>query len=358
MVKNITMKDFHEPHLTTRKLDPENQETPIQFVREWMTPEKFIYLRNHFKYPVFTENFYRLQIDGAIDQPMVFNYRDLLTMPSQTLVTVIECSGNKRVYFRPRVYGEQWHDGAISQVVWKGVPLNYLLSLIRMRDSAKEIVFEGHDRGNRPDIPGVFPFARSVPLSKAMHPDTIIAYELNGKPIPYKHGFPLRLIVPGWYGMAWVKWLKRISVVEHPFSGPFQVVDYNYYPLRDSSLNKRPVTSVRINSIIQQPLNFSTLSRGQYHIQGLAWTGEGEIIAVEVSTDNGETWKDAKLQRDSTQPYSWIFWNYQWKVFKSGEYTIMSRAYDSYGHSQPFKAEWNQKGYGYNGVAIIKVKVG
>ncbi len=352
------MRDFKaEPHLTTGNLYPENQETPIRFLRDWTTPENLIYIRNHFSYPVLTNNFYQLQIDGEIKQPTIFHYEDLLTMPSRTLVTVIECSGNKRAYFRPRVYGEQWQDGAISQAVWKGVSLNYLLLMTGIKDSAFEVVFEGHDAGRRKDIPGIFSFARSLPLEKALHPDTIIAYEVNGAPIPYKHGYPLRLIVPGWYGMAWVKWLKRISVIDHLFTGPFQAIDYNYYPYKDSDRNKKPVTTININSIIQYPMNLSILNTGNHNIKGLAWTGKGVMTAVEVSTDNGVTWDFAKLQRDPSQVYSWVLWNHQWNVHNQGEYTVMSRAYDSYGRSQPEAAAWNRKGYGYNGIPITRVKV-
>lgn len=350
-------KRLVKPYLTTRKLYPENQETPIHFIHNWITPDELVYSRNHFAYPNLSDRAFFLPVDGEIEEPVIFQYADLLNMPSRRLVMTLECSGNQRAYFEPKVFGEQWEEGAISQGIWRGAPLSDLLNIARLKPSAKEIVFVGHDYGKRTDMYGVVPFARSLPLDKAIHSDTLVAYEYNGQPIPYKHGYPLRLIVPQWYGMASVKWLRRIIVIDHEFQGPFQVVDYNYYPYEDSDAGKSPVTTINVNSIVQQPLDYSILDTGIHQIQGIAWTGKGIITQVQISINGGKDWDDTVLQQDAAEPYAWTFWSYTWHATEKGEYTIMARAKDTFGRIQPFVAKWNKKGYGYNAVSSIKVKV-
>jgi len=345
------------PFLQTHKLNPENQETPIKFLREWITPEEYFFLRNHFSYPDVDERNYSVTIDGEVYNSKVFQIDDLLQMSSKSFVVSLECSGNKRAFFDPEIYGTQWKEGALSQGIWKGVPLRILLEHIGIRNNAKEVVFEGHDHGTRKDIPGDYSYARSLPLGIALHPDTIIAYELNGKPIPYKHGHPLRLIVPGWYGMAWVKWLKRITIISGKFSGPFQAIDYNYYPEKNSDMGKHPVTFKNINSTILSPLNLSNLNNEPHWIEGVSWTGKGTVTEVEISTDGGSEWHKTDLKRYPNQPFAWVYWSYYWKPSRKGEYSIMSRARDSRGRIQPLEPYWNRKGYGYHAVSKIRVKV-
>jgi DMSO/TMAO reductase YedYZ molybdopterin-dependent catalytic subunit len=277
-------------------------------------------------------------------------------MPSKTIKVVLECSGDKRELFEPKVYGEQWGSGAISQGIWKGISLRTLLQYTGLIDPAKEIVFEGYDNGQRPDSNQIFNFSRSLPIEKALEPDTIIAYEYNHKPIPFKHGFPLRLIVPGWYAMASVKWLKKITVIDNEFNGPFQTVDYIYYPNNDSDRGKFPVTTINVNSTIQYPLNMQLLHPGTYKINGIAWTGKGMLTKVEISLDDGQTWDTCQLSSTS-EKYTWCSWSYNWEAPKKGEYIIKSKATDSYGNVQPVNPLWNRKGYGYNAIDRIKVKV-
>lgn len=345
------------PYLITRSLYPENQETPIEFLQEWQTEESLFYRRNHFGYPRLSESSYFLPVLGHVQQHKMFSYQDLIRMPSKTITVSLECAGNQRSLFSPQVYGEQWEKGAVSQGTWKGVPLAYLLTQTGLHSSTKEVVFEGYDFGKRKDMDGTFFYGRSLPLSKALHPDTIIAYELNGKPIPYIHGYPYRLIVPQWYAMASVKWLKRIMVIDHEYQGPFQKIDYQYYsdPQRDTG--KIPVTVTNVNSIIQQPLPLQLLDEGIHEIKGLAWTGWGSIQQVEISVDGGRSWDAAKLVYSSAQPYAWTLWSYTWEVHKKGEYVIQSRAKDTQGRIQPVQPFWNRKGYGYNAIAEVKVKV-
>jgi DMSO/TMAO reductase YedYZ molybdopterin-dependent catalytic subunit len=277
-------------------------------------------------------------------------------MPSRTIKVVLECSGDRRELFEPKVYGEQWGKGAISQGVWKGVSLKTFLQYTGLLDNAKEIVFEGYDHGERPDSNQLFNFSRSLPIEKALDPETIIAYEYNNQPIPFKHGFPLRLIVPGWYAMASVKWIKKITVINKEFKGPFQAIDYVYYPNNENDNGKFPVTTIKINSTIQYPLNMKVLHTGIYDIKGIAWTGNGKISKVDISMDGGLTFKACKLT-SSTEKYSWVRWNYKWEAMTKGEYTLISRAADSNGNVQPANPMWNRKGYGYNAMDSIKVKI-
>lgn len=342
------------PYLTTKSLTPENQETPIQFINGNTVGEALFYRRNHFAYPFSYSLF--LPIEGSVICPNAFSIQDIYSLPSREIKVLLECSGNKRELFEPKVYGEQWGKGAMSQGVWKGVSLKTLLQYTGVVPTAKEIVFEGYDYGTRPGDEHSIHFSRSLPLEKAFDPDIIIAYAYNHQPIPFKHGFPLRLIVPNWYAMASVKWLKKIMVIDEPFKGPYQSEDYMYYPHKENDREKIPVTTMNVNSTIQYPLDMQILSTGTYEISGIAWTGNGEITRVEISLDGGHTWGLCK--RTSTPGhYTWISWTYTWTVDQPGEYSIRTKATDSSGNMQPEKPFWNRKGYGYNAVDVIKVKV-
>ncbi|WP_160725790.1 sulfite oxidase [Bacillus sp. USDA818B3_A] len=354
------MRNFHQPevkpYLITKSLTPENQETPIHFINGDIVDHSLFYRRNHFSYPHFTSSFYFLSIRGLVPAPRTFSLQEIYSLPPRTIKTVLECSGDKREFFEPKVFGEQWEKGAISQGIWKGVSLRTLLQYTGLMDSAKEILFEGYDYGERPNSDQVVHFSRSLPIEKALEPDTIIAYEYNNQPLPFKHGYPFRLIVPGWYAMASVKWIKSITIIDKEFKGPFQAVDYVYYPNKENDSGKFPVTTINVNSTIQSPLNRQLLNTGIYPIKGIAWTGNGNIVKVELSLDDGQTWETCQLTSTSEE-YSWVSWNYQWDVRKKGEYTLKSKATDSHGNVQPSKPYWNRKGYGYNAIDSVNVKV-
>ena len=343
---------MNRPYLITKSLTPENQETPIQFITDHIVETPLFYRRNHFPYPAFLSSYYWLPIDGHVHSPKVFTMQEILALPSKTNKVILECAGNKRGRFEPKVFGEQWGKGAISQGIWKGVPLRALLQQTGYLDSSKEVVFEGYDFGERADTNQIHYFSRSLPLEKALHPDTIIAYEYNHQPISFKHGYPLRLIVPEWYAMASVKWLKKITVIDHEFSGPFQAIDYVYCLNNE----KIPVTTIHVNSTIQNPLDRQVVNTGLHQITGIAWTGTGRITNVEVSLDGGVTWALAELNQPHGN-YAWVKWSYNWYANHQGEYTILSKAIDSEGHVQPQGAIWNPKGYGYNAMDMIHIKV-
>ncbi|MFJ9385155.1 sulfite oxidase [Peribacillus sp. NPDC101481] len=346
-----------KPYLLTRSLQPENQETPIHFINNDSMENQLFYRRNHFAYPTLSYSNYWLPINGLVSAPLLLSMQDILQYPSKTVEVVLECSGDKRNLFEPKIFGEQWGKGAISQGRWKGVPLRRLLELSGIGEGAKEVVVEGYDYGNRKDLDEIYTYTRSLPIEKALHPDTIIAYEYNNQPIPFKHGYPLRLIVPQWYAMASVKWIKQISVIDSTFNGPFQTIDYVYYPNKDNDQGAFPVTRININSTIQKPLDMEIVNTGKHLIKGIAWTGKGVITKMEISLDGGYTWRNADILRRQNIDYGWVSWSFEWTILEEGEYTIKSRATDSFGQIQPNFPFWNKKGYGYNAIDQIKVKV-
>ncbi|WP_281280054.1 sulfite oxidase [Alteribacter natronophilus] len=295
-------------------------------------------------------------MNGHVENPRWFSLQDLYSLPAVTVPALLECAGNKRKLFEPEVYGEQWEKGAISQGYWTGVRLKTLLEVTGIKAGAAEVVTEGMDRGKKPGTEGTVSFVRSLPLEKALHEDTIIAYAHNNQPIPFKLGYPLRLIVPGWYAMASVKWLRQIRVSEEPFTGPFQTEDYVYYPEKDSDEGAFPVTEIKTDSSILQPVQRDILPSGTHTIEGIAWSSTGGIDRVEVSTDGGSSWSEAEHNPDQ-EGYHWTRWSLEWPDVQPGEYTILSKAVDASGGTQPETAFWNRNGYGYNAVDRVEVKV-
>ncbi|RXI95662.1 sulfite oxidase [Anaerobacillus alkaliphilus] len=347
------MELSNKPYLTTRSINPENQETPIKFLKTETIPTTYFFRRNHFQYPTILNDNFFLPITGQVKMPIVFQYSQIVQMETTAIKCFLECAGNKRSKFNPPVFGEQWEEGAISQGEWKGISLSCLLEITGIAADAREVVFVGYDYGKQEDIEHHIPFARSLPLEKAIHPDTIIAYEYNGRPLTYKHGFPFRLIVPGWYGMASVKWLKKIILIDDTFKGPFQTDDYVYYPKLSDPY---PVTMVNVNSLIQKPLDYEIIDEGVTLIEGIAWSGESEVTNVDISF-NGQQWVDAILIGETLDKTNrWTKWKFHWNAPK-GEHTIYCRASDSKGRKQPLEPMWNKKGYGYNAITKIRVKV-
>ncbi|GEK57567.1 sulfite oxidase [Marinococcus halophilus] len=345
-----------ELYLKTLSQEPENQETPIPFIgMEHVHPSLF-YRRNHFTYPEAPAE--GITVDGLVESPGFFSLADIHALPSRTVETVLECAGNKRSLFEPKAFGEPWGKGAVSQGKWKGVPLKVFLEAAGWnKEAAVEVITVAGDKGERPDKKDIYAYARSLPVEKAADPDTIIAYEYNGRPLSFKHGAPLRLIVPGWYAMASMKWMERITVSKDAFDGPFQSIDYVYYPHKNSRKDAFPVTTMNVNSIIQSPADMEIKKEGTQVIEGIAWSGEAVIEQVEVSTDGGQTWGEARLEHQSGTAYTWTKWAFEWQEAEAGEYTVMARACDAQGRQQPMQAFWNQKGYGYNAVEEIQVKL-
>lgn len=329
--------------------EPDNCETPIHDAQDFLTPKNLYYRRNHFPYPSYPSFSWPLIIEGKVKQKRSFSESQLRAMPSRSLVMVMECAGNKRTLFSPKPKGLPWGEGAISQGKWKGVSLRYLLKLTGIDSSVIEVIFQGADQLN-----GVC-YERSLPLDKALHQDTLIAYEMNDDPIPFHQGYPYRVIVPDWYAMASVKWLTRIILTDQAFTGPFQTEDYLYIPKYKPHSKPIPVREKRVNTIIQEPRHLDILSMGTHTIRGIAWSGTGMITRVEVSVDEGNRWEEAEFISHDHHPYAWKYWKWDWEISRQGTHSIWIRATDSSGRIQPEKPEWNQRGYGYNGYANIQV---
>jgi DMSO/TMAO reductase YedYZ molybdopterin-dependent catalytic subunit len=282
-------------------------------------------------------------------------------MPRETRIATLECAGNSRVFLVPQVEGAQWELGAAGNAEWTGVPLRALLERAGLSDDACEVVFEGADGGipqHPPRPPGRIPYTWSVPRAKALQPEVLIAYRMNGADLPRDHGFPVRAVVPGHYGMASVKWLTRIEAVREPFLGYWQTTDYAYW----ASLNGKPVRralgEMQIKSQIARPRVYETLPTNRiYTICGAAWTGESEVTEVVVSTDGGQTWAHAEFL-DPMRRHAWRRWKLDWLTPKQpGRYTLLARAGDAAGLAQSSAHDQNYGVYVINHCLPIEVFV-
>ena len=324
--------------MIVREKNPVNLEMPFGSVGSFITPVDRFYVRCHFPIPEIAEHTWRLKIGGEVRQELELTLDDLRAMKSLTLTSFMECAGNGRTFLEPQRDGAQWEGGAVGNAVWTGVPLAALLKRAGLKPSACDIILEGADEGEIKDPPkpaGKFRYARSLPVAKAMD-DVLLAYAMNDAPLTPAHGFPLRAIVPGWYGMAAVKWITTITVPPAPWSGYFQTIDYAYWEQGPGGPSLVPITTARIKSQIARPEFAEMVPAGRpYRIHGAAWTSDAQIVRVEVTTDEGKTWQDAHLLGDPLCN-AWRLWEYVWNVpDQPGRTVVMSRATDSAGRTQP-----------------------
>lgn len=340
--------------LIPRKMNPDNLESPINVINSWITPNSLFFIRNHLPYPDISIENWKLTIDGEVRSSIQIMYRELLELSQISKTVTIECSGNKRGLMEPPASGDQFELGTIGNAKWTGVPLLDILNNAGINENTKEIVFTASDSGYRPDMSEKVNFVRSLPFDTNLLRECLLALYMNDVPLPLEHGFPLRLIVPGWHGMAHVKWLSRITASSTQFKGPFQSVDYVYITNEDDYSNAVPVTENKVNSIITSPGNGEIIKPGSNTIKGIAWTGGNRTVSkVQVSTDNGTNWSDAQLTTPEHGPFTWTFWEFAWNVNQPGHYSILARAQDSLGNMQPKHAAWNAKGYSNNSIHKI-----
>lgn len=328
-------------------IHPENSETPLQEIRSWVTPNTFFFVRNHFPAPEIDPSAWRLQVHGRVREPHAWTWQELNRLPERTVFATMECAGNGRSFLRPAEPGVQWGAGAVGHAEWTGVPLALVLEQARLLPDAVEVLCEGGDIGTEPDHPEPMLFQRGLPLAKAMDPDTLLAFRMNGEPLSRTHGAPVRLIVPGWYGVCSVKWLERLEVLAAPFEGYFQTKKYTIRQAAPEGERVVSLTRMAVKSEILRPRPDSDLRPGTNRITGIAWAGEEAVARVEVSVDGGRTWEAAGLVGPQAR-YSWTLWEYLWHVEQPGEYELLCRAVTTSGETQPHAHDPLRGGYVIN----------
>jgi DMSO/TMAO reductase YedYZ molybdopterin-dependent catalytic subunit len=345
-----------DPRVVAVTEAPFNAETMLTRHMGVITPNAAFYVRNHFAVPECAIPEWRLTVAGAVETPMEMTYGELRALPSRTRQVTLECAGNGRSAMRPQAEGEPWGYGAVSTAEWTGVPLRTVLELARVTPATREVMIEGADRGYVTAADEVIPFARSLPLDQAIHSDALLAYAMNGEVLPSEHGFPVRLVVPGWYGMAAVKWVARIEAIAHSFRGFYQVERYIMAHPEQGETDSTPLTQIAIRSLITTPEDGATLPRRRHALRGLAWSGVAPVSQVEVSLDGGATWETAAWTSDPTR-YAWRSWEYDWRAERPGEVAIQSRATDEAGNTQPVESLWNRLGYTNNAIQTVHVSI-
>ncbi len=332
---------------------------PLEALAYDRTPAGLHYLLVHYDVPVVEAGSWRLTVDGRVASELSLSLDELRARPATTLAVTMECAGNGRARLSPRPVSQPWLLEAVGTAEWTGVPLARLLDEAGVGDEAVEVLFGGLDRG----VEGGERqrFERSLPLAEAHREEVMLAYAMNGEPLPPQHGFPLRLVVPGWYGMTSVKWLEQITVLERPFEGYQQAHGYRLRQTPDE--RGEPVTRMVPRSLMIPPgiPDFATRERvlepGPCTVRGRAWSGFGPIERVEVSVDAGRSWSDARLgAQDSV--WSWVGWEWEWEAAEPGAYELCCRATDAAGNAQPVDAPWNLGGYANNEVQRVSVTVG
>jgi DMSO/TMAO reductase YedYZ molybdopterin-dependent catalytic subunit len=338
---------------------PYNAEAPPAALADNITPSELHYVRSNFAVP---EHDGRLEIGGAADTPTTLTLEDLRAMPAREAAVTLECAGNGRLGMQPLPTGEPWGDYAVSTARWTGVALHEVLERVGPQETGVEVLFEGADHGayhltpiladtDRNDLS----FMRALPLATAMDPaaEILIAYEMNGQPLSGDHGGPFRLVVPHWYAVASVKWLRRIDVLTEPFAGEFQTGHYIYqWPDRPHE----PVRLMRVRARITDPTPGAVLSRGSYVVRGKAWSGTGPITKVEVSLTGEGEWHPTQLEPPNSTS-QWQNWSFSWQATDVGRHTLRARATDQAGNVQPDVPPWNRLGYGNNAIEVIYVDV-
>ena len=340
--------------------EPLNLEMPFSTLDQFITPTKSFYVRTHFPIPAIDKDAWWLHVEGEVEKPFAINYEELLKLESLTVPVTLECAGNNRNFLEPKVKGVQWGLGAVGTAEWTGVSLSILLDRAEVKPEAREVILEGADGGvlEEPKRPsGKVQFARSIPLAKA-RTDVLLAYQMNGTELPQQHGFPLRAIVPGWYAMASIKWLQRIIVTDRPFSGYYQTLDYAFWKRRGDIAELAPLAEMQIKAEIARPAEGEIVPANSYmRVHGAAWTSDGEITKVELSTDGGVNWNEVNLI-DKPIPNAWRRWEHQWRTPSvAGKQTLIARATDSRGRTQPVEHDPDRSTYMINHLLPIEVEV-
>ena len=346
-----------ERHLLQMNGYPIDAETPLELLTDYITPIDLFFVRSHWLPQLPDLKKWRLKIDGEVDHPLDLSLADLKKMPRADATCVLMCAGNGRGFIKPVVPGVQWRFGAVGNAKWTGVKLRDVLERAGVRASAKHVHFFGNDAP-----PGkVPPFHRSIEMEKALD-DAILAWEMNGVALPAQHGAPLRLVVPGWAGDHWMKWIVRISPQPEAQKGFYMETAYRFpnvagepgVAVKPDEMS--PVTKLFVKSNITRAPKRAKRGVAQT-IRGFAFSGAPDIDRVDVSDDDGATWNPAQFSAHKHDPYAWRQWSFQWTPKSKGKVRITARATDSNGNVQPRDAQWNQSGYLYNSWHFVEVEV-
>jgi len=337
------------------QLAARNHGMPLEALRWPVTPVGLHYLLTHYDVPVVDPGSWRLAVHG--ERELELSLDELRTRPATELTVTMECAGNGRARFDPRPVSQPWLNEAIGTARWRGTALRPLLEEAGVPDATVEVLLTGLDRGVEGGEEQAF--QRSLPLDEALRDEVLLAYEMNGAPLLPQHGFPLRVIVPGWYGMTNVKWLGRIEFLETPFAGYQNSQGYRLRQTEDDE--GVPLDRMRPRSLMVPPGIPEFLSRdrfleaGEVLLEGRAWSGHAPIASVEVSADGGSTWALAELEPDGER-WAWRGWTHRWQA-ELGEHVLCSRARDEAGNEQPLEMPWNVGGYANNAVQTVRVTV-
>ncbi len=349
---------YGKDKLIIRSLRPPDFETPVSLLNAFITPNDAFYVRSHMPIPQVDAAGWSLKIGGEVNSPIALSVDELRKLPSNTQTVTLECAGNGRAFFRPALAGIQWEKGAVSTARFTGARMADVLKKAGVKTAAINVEMHAADRP-----PGTMPaFVRQVPMAKAMHPDTLIAYEMNGEPIPLVHGAPLRAIIPGWEGAYSVKWLNALNLLARD-SDSFWVASGYRYPTRRVApgaavdpQDMAPLTGLIVKSLITTPGDGSSHPVGKIAIGGFAWAGEDDIKGVDVSIDNGATWRPARLAGEQVR-YAWRRFEFEFSAPRPESYLILSRATDARGRMQPAVSQWNPSGYLWNQYDAVRIEV-
>lgn len=307
-------------------------------------PNELFFVRSNSAIPEIDPATWRLAIDGEVERPIEFSLADLEGMEQVEQASFLECTGNGRSRFHPVAEGTTWKNDAAGNAVWGGVRLHDLLTMAGVKSTGVEVVSQGGDLET---------MKRGIPVSLALEPSTLIALRMNGEPLPGAHGFPARLLVPGWAGIASTKWITKLTVSDEPYVGPFQGELYVVYDADGTPI--QPVREMPVKSVIATPEDGGTVEPLST-VAGFAWSGHGGIARVDTSLDQGESWQVADIVQEAG-PFSWVRWEQRLEL-DPGNYEILARATDRRGLQQPWKAFWNQKGYFMNEIQRVAFTVG
>ncbi len=353
------------PSTVVHDAQPFNAEPPLVVLRrDFLTPGEFFFSRNHGSIPRVGPEGYRLAVGGLVDRPLSLSMEELRGLPRREVTAVLQCAGNRRdgLMEVAEIPGETpWGAGAIGNARWAGVSLREVLSAAGVGNGAQHAAFSGLDEVEGED--GSFNYGGSIPLEKALGPEVLLAYEMNGEPLPYEHGFPLRVVAPGYYGARSVKWLSAVTLLETPSDNHFQASEYKLFPPNateeTADLSEGLMLGeMQVNAVICEPGQGETASAGRVAVRGYAVAGGGRgVERVDVSADAGRTWIQAELGEGANEPWAWTFWEATIDL-GPGEHRVVARAVDSSASTQPAAAGevWNFKGYANNswhGVGVV-----